>query len=43
MPGVEFEFHAQRSPVVLDRLRSGEYMVGICTGARTRILIWSPR
>lgn len=33
MPGVEFEFHAQRSPVVLDRLRSGEYMVGICTGS----------
>ncbi|MBT7335842.1 MAG: LysR family transcriptional regulator [Gammaproteobacteria bacterium] len=32
LPGVEFEFHAQRSPVVLDRLRSGEYMVGICTG-----------
>ena len=33
MPSVEFEFHAQRSPVVLDRLRSGEYMVGICTGS----------
>ena len=33
MPEVEFEFHAQRSPVVLDRLRSGEYMVGICTGS----------
>ncbi len=32
LPDVEFEFHAQRSPVVLDRLRSGEYMVGICTG-----------
>lgn len=32
LPGIEFEFHAQRSPVVLDRLRSGEYMVGICTG-----------
>ena len=30
---MEFEFHAQRSPVVLDRLRSGEYMVGICTGS----------
>ena len=29
---VEFSFHAQRSPVVLDRLRTGEYMVGICTG-----------
>ena len=33
MPDVEFTFHAQRSPTVLDRLRSGEYMVGICTGA----------
>jgi len=32
LPEVEFEFHAQRSPVVLDRLRSGEYMVGLCTG-----------
>lgn len=33
MPEVEFTFHAQRSPIVLDRLRSGEYMVGICTGS----------
>ncbi|NJN52050.1 MAG: LysR family transcriptional regulator [Gammaproteobacteria bacterium] len=32
LPGVEFSFHAQRSPVVLDRIRSGEYMVGLCTG-----------
>jgi DNA-binding transcriptional LysR family regulator len=32
-PDVEFTFHAQRSPVVLDRIRSGEYMVGICTGS----------
>ncbi len=32
MPEVVFAFHAQRSPVVLDRLRSGEYMVGLCTG-----------
>ena len=32
MPEIEYEFHAQRSPVVLDRIRSGEYMVGICTG-----------
>ncbi len=35
MPDVEFTFHAQRSPVVLDRIRSGEYMVGICTGSPT--------
>ncbi len=33
LPGLELELHAQRSPVVLDRLRSGEYMVGICTGS----------
>ncbi|MDA1075178.1 MAG: LysR family transcriptional regulator [Proteobacteria bacterium] len=33
MPEVEFTFHAQRSPVVLDRIRSGEYMIGICTGS----------
>lgn len=33
MPEVNFEFHAQRSPVVLDRLRSGELMVGLCTGS----------
>ena len=33
LPSIELEFHAQRSPVVLDRLRSGEYMVGICTGS----------
>ncbi|MEE4362208.1 MAG: LysR family transcriptional regulator [Pseudomonadales bacterium] len=33
LPEVEFEFHAQRSPVVLDRVRSGEYMVGLCTGS----------
>lgn len=32
LPEVEFEFHSQRSPVVLDRLRSGELMVGLCTG-----------
>ena len=33
MPEVDFTFHAQRSPVVLDRIRSGEYMVGVCTGS----------
>ena len=33
LPEVEFTFHAQRSPVVLDRIRAGEYMVGICTGS----------
>ncbi|MBV1906574.1 MAG: LysR family transcriptional regulator [Pseudomonadales bacterium] len=33
MPEVEFICHAQRSPIVLDRIRSGEYMVGLCTGS----------
>ena len=33
LPELEFEFHAQRSPAVLDRIRSGEYMVGLCTGS----------
>ena len=33
LPELEFEFHAQRSPVVLDRIRSGEYMLGVCTGS----------
>ncbi len=33
MPELELDFHAQRSPVVLDRIRSGEYMIGVCTGS----------
>jgi len=32
MPDVNFVFHAHRTPVVLDRVRSGEFMVGVCTG-----------
>lgn len=32
-PNLEFDLHAQRSPVVLDRVRSGEYMIGLCTGS----------
>ena len=32
LPSVELSFHAHRSPTVLDRIRAGEYMVGICTG-----------
>jgi len=32
MPEVNFVFHAHRTPVVLDRIRSGEFMVGVCTG-----------
>ena len=32
MPDVKFVFHTHRTPVVLDRIRSGEFMVGVCTG-----------
>ena len=33
MPEVSFIFHTHRTPVVLDRIRSGEFMVGVCTGS----------
>ncbi len=33
MPDVQFEFHTHRTPVVLDRIRSGEFMLGVCTGS----------
>lgn len=33
LPEVSFEFHTHRTPVVLDRIRSGEFMVGVCTGS----------
>jgi DNA-binding transcriptional LysR family regulator len=33
MPEVKFIFHTHRTPVVLDRIRSGEFMVGVCTGS----------
>ena len=33
MPEVNFIFHTHRTPVVLDRIRSGEFMVGVCTGS----------
>ncbi len=33
MPEVSFVFHTYRTPVVLDRIRSGEFMVGVCTGS----------
>ena len=31
-PGVKLSPHTHRSPVVLDRVRSGEYMLGLCSG-----------
>lgn len=33
MPDVNFIFHTYRTPVVLDRIRSGEFMAGVCTGS----------
>lgn len=33
IPEVQFSFHTHRTPVVLDRIRSGEFMVGVCTGS----------
>lgn len=33
LPEVHFSFHTHRTPVVLDRIRSGEFMVGVCTGS----------
>lgn len=33
LPDVHFAFHTHRTPVVLDRIRSGEFMVGVCTGS----------
>lgn len=35
MPDASFVFHTHRTPVVLDRIRSGEFMVGVCTGSDT--------
>lgn len=35
LPEVHFSFHTHRTPVVLDRIRSGEFMVGVCTGSAT--------
>tara|TARA_B100000676_G_scaffold301832_1_gene349609 strand:+ start:457 stop:1311 length:855 start_codon:yes stop_codon:yes gene_type:complete len=33
MPDTSFVFHAHRTPVVLDRIRSGEFIAGVCTGS----------
>ena len=35
MPDVNFVFHTHRTPVVLDRIRTGEFMIGVCTGSDT--------
>lgn len=31
-PGIQLFPHTHRSPAVLDRVRSGEYMLGLCSG-----------
>ena len=33
LPDVRFTFHTHRTPAVLDRIRSGEFMAGVCTGS----------
>ena len=33
MPAAHFVFHTHSTPVVLDRIRSGEFMAGVCTGS----------
>ena len=33
MPDAKFVFHTHRTPAVLDRIRSGEFMAGVCTGS----------
>lgn len=35
MREAHFVFHTHRTPVVLDRIRTGEFMVGVCTGSDT--------
>ena len=32
IPCLDLAIHAHRSPVVVDRVRSGEYMLGLCAG-----------
>ena len=32
VPGLSLELHAHRSPVVLERVRAGEYVAGLCAG-----------
>lgn len=34
MTGVTFEHHTHRSPVVVEKVLSGEYMVGLCAGVK---------
>lgn len=33
MPEAQLVFHTHRTPVVLDRIRTGEFMLGVCTGS----------
>jgi DNA-binding transcriptional LysR family regulator len=35
LPAVTLELHTHRSPVVMERVRGGEYSLGVCAGAGT--------
>lgn len=37
VPQVRMSLHAHRSPLVVERVRSGEYALGICAGVETRL------
>lgn len=37
VPQLKLSIHAHRSPVIVDRVRSGEYSVGICAGVAERL------
>lgn len=37
MPNITMSIHAHRSPVIVDRVRSGEYTAGICAGVESRV------
>jgi DNA-binding transcriptional LysR family regulator len=37
VPQIKFNIHSHRSPVIVERVRSGEYSVGICAGVENRL------
>lgn len=37
MPKIKMHIHAHRSPVIVERVRSGEYALGICAGVESRV------
>jgi DNA-binding transcriptional LysR family regulator len=49
LPNLKIVVHAHRSPVVIDRVHSGEYPLGLCSGdfksndqLQTELLFWEP-